>query len=198
MISLTARYSTYLVKCMLWYSLQFLSETFLSSFVKLRKAIISLMSVHPFITRFALKGFWWNLIFEVFFHVHTVHLDNYQRFSPTDAQLDSLKNNLKFALKLTLKDLIYLSSLMIKVLDHVYALGHSYTCCTYRCYTYHFYAYRLYFVNVWHVYEWPKTYTWSGTFILTDGRYTFTWRHEMCGACAVMCGAMRWPRSYEK
>jgi hypothetical protein len=36
-----------------------------------------------------------------------------------------------------------------------------------------FYAYRLYFINVWHVYEWPKTYTWSGTFILKDGRYTF-------------------------
>jgi hypothetical protein len=35
------------------------------------------------------------------------------------------------------------------------------------------YAYRLYFINVWHVYEWPKTYTWSGTFILKDGRYTF-------------------------
>jgi hypothetical protein len=37
-----------------------------------------------------------------------------------------------------------------------------------------FYAYRLYYINVWHVYEWPKTYTWSGTFILKDGRYTFT------------------------
>jgi hypothetical protein len=36
-----------------------------------------------------------------------------------------------------------------------------------------FYAYRLYFINVWHVYEWSKTYTWSGTFILKDGRYTF-------------------------
>jgi len=33
-----------------------------------------------------------------------VHLDNYQSFfSPTDAQLYSLKNNFKFALKLTLK-----------------------------------------------------------------------------------------------
>jgi len=33
-----------------------------------------------------------------YFDVHTVRLDNYQRFfSPTDAQLDSLKNNLKFA-----------------------------------------------------------------------------------------------------
>jgi len=28
---------------------------------------------------------------QAFFHVHTVHLDNYQSFSPTDAQLDSLK-----------------------------------------------------------------------------------------------------------
>jgi hypothetical protein len=37
-----------------------------------------------------------------------------------------------------------------------------------------FYVYRLYFINAWHVYEWPKTYTWSGTFILKDGRYTFT------------------------
>jgi hypothetical protein len=32
----------------------------------------------------------------------------------------------------------------------------------------------LYFINVRHVYEWPKTYTWSGTFILKDGRYNFT------------------------
>jgi len=30
------------------------------------------------------------------FHVHTVHLDNYQSFFPqTDAQLDSLKNSFK-------------------------------------------------------------------------------------------------------
>jgi hypothetical protein len=36
------------------------------------------------------------------------------------------------------------------------------------------YVYRLYFINVWPVYEWPKTYTWSGTFILKDGRYFFT------------------------
>jgi hypothetical protein len=48
------------------------------------------------------------------------------------------------------------------------------TCHTYRCYAYHFYAYRLYFINVWHVYVSPKTYTWSGAFILKDGRYTFT------------------------
>jgi len=35
-------------------------------------------------------------------HIHTVHLDNYQSFfSPTDAQLDSLKNHFKFALKFT-------------------------------------------------------------------------------------------------
>jgi hypothetical protein len=46
-------------------------------------------------------------------------------------------------------------------------------CYTYCCYAYHFYVYRLYFINVWHVYEWPKTYTWSGTFILKDGRYKF-------------------------
>jgi hypothetical protein len=78
---------------------------------------------------------------------------------------------------------------MMKVPDNVYVLGHSYTCYTYLCYAYHFYAYQLYFINVWHVYEWPKPYTWSGTFILKDGRCTFTWRHEMCGACAVMCGA---------
>jgi hypothetical protein len=37
------------------------------------------------------------------FYVHTVHLDKYQSFSPTDAQLDSLKSNFKFALKFTLK-----------------------------------------------------------------------------------------------
>jgi hypothetical protein len=43
---------------------------------------------------------------------------------------------------------LYLSSLMIKVPDHVYVLGHSYTCYTYCCYAYHFYAYRLYFINV--------------------------------------------------
>jgi hypothetical protein len=27
-------------------------------------------------------------------------------------------------------------------------------------------AYRLYFINMWHVYVSPKTYTWSGTFII--------------------------------
>jgi hypothetical protein len=32
--------------------------------------------------------------------------------------------------------------------DHVYVLGHSYTCYTYCCYANHFYAYRLYFINV--------------------------------------------------
>jgi hypothetical protein len=45
---------------------------------------------------------------------------------------------------------------------------------TYSCYAYYFYAYRFYFINMWHVYEWPKAYTWSGTFILKEGRYTFT------------------------
>jgi hypothetical protein len=42
---------------------------------------------------------------------------------------------------------------------------------TIRCGACYFYAYRLYFINAWHVYEWPKTYTWSGTFILKDGRF---------------------------
>jgi hypothetical protein len=37
------------------------------------------------------------------FQVHAVHLDNYQSFLPTDAQVDSIKNNFKFALKLILK-----------------------------------------------------------------------------------------------
>jgi hypothetical protein len=69
---------------------------------------------------------------------------------------------------------VYLPSLRMKVPDRVYVLGHTYTCYTYCCYAYNFYAYRLYFINVWHVYEWPKIYTWSGTFILKDGRYTFT------------------------
>ena len=39
----------------------------------------------------------------IFFHVHTVHLDNYQSFFTNYAQLDSLKNNFKLALKLILK-----------------------------------------------------------------------------------------------
>jgi hypothetical protein len=44
------------------------------------------------------------------FHVHTVHLDNYQSFfTPTDAQLNCLKKNLKFTLKLTLKQLLHIS-----------------------------------------------------------------------------------------
>jgi len=54
------------LKCVFWYSLQFLSETFLGTFAKLRKAIISFMSVHRRITRFPLKWFAWNLIFEYF------------------------------------------------------------------------------------------------------------------------------------
>jgi len=42
--------------------------------------------------------------YQSFFFVHTVHLDNYQMFlsPPTDAQLNSLKNDLKFLLKFTL------------------------------------------------------------------------------------------------
>jgi len=37
--------------------------------------------------------------------MYNVHLDNYQIFvsPPTNAQLNSLKNNFKFTLKLTLK-----------------------------------------------------------------------------------------------
>jgi hypothetical protein len=45
---------------------------------------------------------------------------------------------------------------------------------TYCCYAYHFYAYWLYFIHAWHVYVSPKTYKWFGTFIIKDGRYTFT------------------------
>jgi hypothetical protein len=48
------------------------------------------------------------------------------------------------------------------------------TCHTCYCYTYYFYAYWLYFIYVWHVYVSPKTYKWLGTFIIKDGRYTFT------------------------
>jgi hypothetical protein len=49
-----------------------------------------------------------------------------------------------------------------------------YKCHTYCCYAYHFYAYWLYFIYVWHVYVSPKTCKRFGTFILKDGRYTFT------------------------
>jgi hypothetical protein len=48
------------------------------------------------------------------------------------------------------------------------------TCHTYCCYAYNFYAYWFYFICVWHVYVSPKTYKWFGTFIIKDGRYTFT------------------------
>jgi hypothetical protein len=61
---------------------------------------------------------------------------------------------------------IYLPSLMMKVPNHLYVLGDTYICHTYCCYAYHFYAYWLYFIYVWHVYVSPKTYKWSGTFIL--------------------------------
>jgi hypothetical protein len=37
--------------------------------------------------------------------VHTVHLDNCQSFLPSDAQLDSFKNNLKFYIKIDIKTL---------------------------------------------------------------------------------------------
>jgi hypothetical protein len=48
------------------------------------------------------------------------------------------------------------------------------TCHTYCCYAYNFYAYWLHFIYVWHVYVSSKTYKWFGTFIIKDGRYTFT------------------------
>ena len=55
-----------------------------------------------------------------FFHVLTVHLDIYQSFfSPTDAQLDNLKNNFKFALKLTLT----LRRLMSYIYIYIYIYG---------------------------------------------------------------------------
>jgi hypothetical protein len=69
---------------------------------------------------------------------------------------------------------IYLPSSMMKVPNHLYVLGDTYTCHTYCCYAYHFYAYWLYFIYVWHVYVSHKTYKWIGTFIIKDGRYTFT------------------------
>ena len=43
------------------------------------------------------------------FHIHTVHLDIINFFSPTDAQVNCLKKNLKFTLKLTLKQLRHVS-----------------------------------------------------------------------------------------
>jgi hypothetical protein len=43
---------------------------------------------------------------------------------------------------------VYLPSLRMKVPDHVYVLGDTYTCHTYCCYAYHFYAYRLYLIYV--------------------------------------------------
>jgi hypothetical protein len=72
---------------------------------------------------------------------------------------------------------VYLPSLMMKVPNPLYVLGDTYTRHTYCCYAYHFYAYWLYFIYVWHVYVSPKTYKWFGTFIIKDGRYTFTFVH---------------------
>jgi hypothetical protein len=58
---------------------------------------------------------------------------------------------------------------------------------TYSCSAYRFYAYRLYVINVWHVYEWPKTYTWSGTFILKEGRYTFFFLYIFSTCLGYLC-----------
>jgi hypothetical protein len=60
---------------------------------------------------------------------------------------------------------VYLPSLRMKLPDHVYVLGHSYTCYTYSCYAYHFYAFRLYFINVWHVYECNTMHVYHNTII---------------------------------
>jgi hypothetical protein len=55
---------------------------------------------------------------------------------------------------------------MMKVPNHLYVLGDTYTCHTYCWHAYHFYAYWLYFIYVWQVYVSPKTYKWFGTFII--------------------------------
>jgi hypothetical protein len=52
---------------------------------------------------------------------------------------------------------VYLPSLMMKVPNHLYVLGDTYTCHTYCRYAYNFYAYWFYFIYVWHVYVSPKT-----------------------------------------
>jgi hypothetical protein len=43
---------------------------------------------------------------------------------------------------------VYLPPLMMKVPNHLYVLGDTYTCHTYCCYAYHFNAYWLYFIYV--------------------------------------------------
>jgi hypothetical protein len=49
-----------------------------------------------------------------------------------------------------------------------------------------FYAYWLYFIYVWHVYVSPKTYKWFGTFIIKDGRYTFTFLMASMSVSAIL------------
>jgi hypothetical protein len=62
---------------------------------------------------------------------------------------------------------VYLPFLMMKVPNHLYVFAILLPCIS-------FYAYWLYFIYVWHVYVSPKTYKWFSTFIIKDGRYTFT------------------------
>jgi hypothetical protein len=44
-----------------------------------------------------------SLCLVIFFHIHTVDLDIIKAFYSTDAQVNCLKNNFKFTLKLTIK-----------------------------------------------------------------------------------------------
>jgi hypothetical protein len=55
----------------------------------------------------------------------------------------------------------------MKVPNHLYVFAILLLCIS-------FYVYWLYFIYVWHIYVSPKTYKWFGTFIIKDGRYTFT------------------------
>jgi hypothetical protein len=63
----------------------------------------------------------------------------------TDHQEEETMGELELALK---KINVYLPSLRMKVPNHLYVLGETYTCHTYCCYAYHFYAYWLYFIYV--------------------------------------------------
>jgi hypothetical protein len=105
----------------------------------------------------------------------------------------------------------------MKVPDHVYVLGHSYTCYTYSCYAYHFYAYRLYFINVIafvHCFPTPQNPRFHTCAYVThiknnvsrsieirqvlhdtrisNGQWPRRDVTNLCGVCAV-----RWARSYE-
>jgi hypothetical protein len=74
---------------------------------------------------------------------------------------------------------------MMKVPNHLYVL-----CDTYMSHVLllciSFYAYWLYFIYVWHVYVSHKTYKWFGTFIIKDGRYTFTFLTASMSVSAIL------------